>query len=218
MAKSYVLWGSAGHAKVLAEIIKNQGDKVVALFDNSVVDPALPGVPIYYGAEGFFSWASAQDDLNDVSGLAAIGGALGRDRVAIHDLFRSKGLRIPVLSHPSAIISPTAQIGVGTQLLSLSIVAADSCIGEACIINHRASVDHECVLGNGVHLAPGATLCGCVKVGDYAFIGAGAVVLPRLFIGQDAVVGAGAVVIHDVPAGATVVGNPARVVKLRDRR
>ena len=54
MAKSFVLWGSAGHAKVLAEIITNQGDRVVALFDNNKVDAALAGVPLHRGDEGFW--------------------------------------------------------------------------------------------------------------------------------------------------------------------
>jgi UDP-2-acetamido-3-amino-2,3-dideoxy-glucuronate N-acetyltransferase len=44
-----------------------------------------------------------------------------------------------------------------------------------------------------------------------ASIGSGAVVLCGVRIGEDALVGAGAVVTHDVPAGATVMGNPARV-------
>lgn len=213
MAKSFVLWGSAGHAKVLAEIISNQGGRVLALFDNNEVVAALVGVPVHRGEEGFLAWASAQVDLKNIAGLAAIGGGRGRDRVAIHTLFRSKGLLIPMLAHPSAVVSPTAQVGAGTQILALANVGAESHLGEACIINHRASVDHECVLGNGVHLAPGATLCGCINVGDYVFIGAGAVVLPRISIGPDAVVGAGAVVTRDVPAGVTVVGNPARLIK-----
>jgi acetyltransferase-like isoleucine patch superfamily enzyme len=71
-------------------------------------------------------------------------------------------------------------------------------------------VDHECSLGAGVHVAPGATLCGCVTVEEDAMIGAGATVLPRLRIGRGAVVGAGAVVIHDVPGGAVVTGVPAK--------
>lgn len=213
MAKSFVLWGSAGHAKVLAEIITNQGDRVVALFDNNKVDAALAGVPLHRGDEGFLAWASAQNDLKEIGGLAAIGGGRGRDRVAMQTLMRSRGLLIPVLVHPSAVVSPSAQLGAGTQILALANVAAESRLGEACIVNHRASVDHECVLGNGVHLAPGATLCGCINIGDNVFIGASAVVLPRISIGQDAVVGAGAVVTSDVPAGATVAGNPARVIK-----
>lgn len=213
MAKSFVLWGSAGHAKVLAEIIANQGDRVVALFDNNEVNAALPSVPLHYGEEGFLAWASAQVDLKTIAGLVAIGGWHGRDRFAMHSLFRRRGLLTPVLAHPSAIVSYSAQVGAGTQILALANVGAGSRLGEACIVNHRASVDHECVLGNGVHLAPGATLCGCINVGDNVFIGAGAVVIPRISIGHDAVVGAGAVVIRDVPAGATVAGNPAQVIK-----
>ena len=53
----------------------------------------------------------------------------------------------------------------------------------------------------GPHLLPGAK------------IGANATLLPGVTIGRDALVGAGAVVVHDVPDGAVVVGNPARVVK-----
>lgn len=50
-----------------------------------------------------------------------------------------------------------------------------------------------------------------VKIGADVWIGGGAIVLPGVTIGDEAIVGAGAVVTRDVPAGATVVGNPARV-------
>lgn len=207
----YVLWGSAGHAKVLAEAIALRGGQVVALFDNREVSPALPDVPLYLGEEGFQSWAEVAGDLRGVLGLAAIGGQRGRDRLAIQQLFRRRGLSLPCLIHPRAVVSSSARIGAGSQVLALANVAADVHLGEACILNHCASVDHECILGDGVHLAPGATLCGCVTLADNVFIGAGAVVLPRLSIGADAVIGAGAVVTRDVPAGTTVVGNPARL-------
>jgi sugar O-acyltransferase (sialic acid O-acetyltransferase NeuD family) len=213
MVKSFVLWGSAGHAKVLSEIISKQGGRVVALFDNNEVVAALPSVPIYHGEEGFLAWTSTRVDLASIAGLVAIGGGRGRDRVAIHALFRSKSLLTPVLAHPSAVVSHTAKLGAGTQILALANVGAESRLGEACIVNHRASVDHECVLGNGVHLAPGATLCGCISIGDNAFIGAGAVVLPRISIGPDTIIGAGAVVTRDIPAGVTVAGNPAQVIR-----
>ena len=58
---------------------------------------------------------------------------------------------------------------------------------------------------------PGATLAGEVRIEDFATVGSGAIVLPRVRIGTGAMVGAGAVVTKDVPAGATVVGVPARV-------
>ena len=208
----YVLWGSAGHAKVLASLIALRGGQVVALFDNREVPPALDGVDLHIGEAGFNRWADSAEALNAVIGLAAVGGARGRDRMAIQALFHRRGLRLDTLIHPDASVCATAIIGRGTQVLAQAVVAAEAHIGEACIINHRGVVDHECELGDGVHIAPGATLCGCVRLGDNVMVGAGAVVLPRLSIGADSVIGAGAVVTRNIPAGVTVVGNPGRVV------
>ena len=81
----------------------------------------------------------------------------------------------------------------------------------ACLFS---SVDHDCVIGDGSHIGPGAHLAAEVVVGARAFVGTGAVVLPRLHIGDDAVVGA--FVAHDVLAGATVVGNPAHAMSKLD--
>lgn len=210
--KFFVFWGGAGHAKVLSDVISILGSKVIAVFDNQNVASPLPNVPIYYGEAGFLDWISSCERPQNIGGLAAIGGARGRDRMAIHALFRKYHLALPVIVHPSAVVSTSAVIGPGGQVLALAQVGADAHIGEAVIINHHASVDHECKIGNGVHLAPRATLCGCVTLADHVFIGAGAVVLPRLSIGENAIVGAGAVVTQDIPPGVTVVGNPAKLI------
>jgi sugar O-acyltransferase (sialic acid O-acetyltransferase NeuD family) len=208
----YVLWGSGGHAKVLAETIALRQGRVIALFDNREVPSALSGAPVFIGEQGFRQWLSSTNDVQSIHGLVAIGGVRGRDRIAMLELFLRAGLDVPTLVSPTAFVSDTAKLGGGTQVLPLGLVGAEAKLGRACIVNHRASVDHECVLGDGVHIAPSATLCGCVRVEDGAFIGAAAVVLPRVRIGPDAVVGAGAVVTRDVSASATVVGNPARVI------
>lgn len=211
-AQCYVLWGSSGHAKVLASLIALRGGKVVALFDNLPVPSALCGVTVYLGEDGFNRWADRSAQRTSVIGLAAIGGARGRDRLAIHALFRRRGLQAGTLVHPAASVCATATLGAGTQVLAQAVIAADSRVGEGCIINHRAAVDHDCILGDGVHICPGATLCGCINVGDNVMVGAGAVILPRVNIGSDAVIGAGAVVTKNIPSGATVVGNPGRVL------
>ena len=214
MTRKFILWGSSGQAKVLAEIINLMGDQVVALFDNCTVKPAVLGVPLIVGEQGFRKWAESQKIKNEIIfGLAAIGGDRGIDRLFIHSLFRKYGFNIPVLSHPSAVISPSALIGAGTQILSQANISAEAILGEACIVNSNASVDHDCRIGDGVHIAPGATLCGCVCVGGNAFIGAGSVILPRIPIGDGSIVGAGAVVTKNVPPGVTVIGNPAKFLK-----
>jgi acetyltransferase-like isoleucine patch superfamily enzyme len=61
-----------------------------------------------------------------------------------------------------------------------------------------------------VTVLPGANVAGAVRLGDDVLVGAGSVILQGLAVGEGAVVGAGAVVTRDVPAGAVVVGSPAR--------
>lgn len=212
--QSYILWGSSGHAKVLASLIKGYGGRVIALVDNNPdIAPSLKGVTLYIGLEGFNCWLEGEKEVDRICGIAAIGGSRGNDRLSIHNLFRSQGLLIQSLIHPSASVCVTASIGQGSQILAQAIISSDTTIGEACIINHRASADHECILGDGVHLAPSSTLCGCVTIGNNVMVGAGAVILPRLRIGNNTIVGAGAIVTRDLPNDVVAVGNPARIIK-----
>ncbi len=206
----YALWGSAGHAKVLAALIRGQGGRVEALFDNREVPSALEGVPLYVGTAGFMRWVGELARPQAVQALVAIGGARGRDRLSLQEMMHAQGLRIGTLVHPHATVCDGVALGEGSQVLAQACVAAEVRLGRACIVNHGAVVDHECVLGDGVHVAPNATLCGCISLGDNVMIGAGAVVLPRVTLGADCVVGAGAVVTKSWPAGSVLVGNPAR--------
>jgi UDP-perosamine 4-acetyltransferase len=110
----------------------------------------------------------------------------------------------------SAQVARTATIGAGTAVLRGAIVGAFTDVGEGAIINTGASIDHNCVIGPYVHIAPGTHLAGDVEIGAHAFLGVGTSVVPGVKIGAGVVVGAGAVVICDVPDGRTVVGVPAR--------
>lgn len=210
----YVLWGSAGHAKVLDEAIRRRGGRVIALFDNSPeVISSIAHVPLLGATDAFLAWVNARSDAKDLCGLVAIGGSRGRERLNLQSLMALHGLRIQPLIHPQAFVADNAELGAGSQVLASAVVAVDVRIGAACIVNHNASIDHECQIEDGVHVAPGATLCGCVHVEANAMIGAGAVVLPRVHVGTGSIVGAGAVVTRDVIDGVIVVGKPATVLR-----
>jgi acetyltransferase-like isoleucine patch superfamily enzyme len=55
-----------------------------------------------------------------------------------------------------------------------------------------------------------------IRIGKRVWIGADAIILPGIQIGDDAVIGAGSIVTKNVPAGAVVAGNPARLIRMRD--
>lgn len=213
MAEHFIIWGAAGHALVVNELICAQGGRTICLVDNNPsVSSPIPGTEVVHGEAGLKSWLHSQScDIPQIfRAVIAIGGSRGTDRIVIQNVLLDLGIDCPALISDSAWISPSANISQGAQVLPMACVAANCEIGTQTIVNHMANVDHECIVGKGVHLAPRAVLCGCVQVEDFAMIGAGAVVLPRLRIGQGAIVGAGAVITQDVPANAVMVGNPAK--------
>lgn len=137
-----------------------------------------------------------------------------------------------VVLGPDVTIHPTANlyrcsIGAGTKIAAF--VEAGGCtIGERCKIQAFAYLCPGVVLEDEVFIGPHACFTNDMfphAEGDWnpqptlirrgASIGAGAVILPGVTIGEHALVGAGSVVTSDVPAGAIVYGNPARVA--RDR-
>lgn len=212
---SLILWGATGQAVVLHEFLCPEAYRLAAVFDNDpACQPPFAHAPLLIGEAGLAAWL----EMNDKAGAArghthfcvAIGGGRGADRAAISRRLLGLGLTAACAAHPRAIIARDAVLGQGAQILAGAVVAARAHISDWCIVNTKASVDHECRLDSGAHIGPGATLCGLVDVGENAFIGAGAVVLPRISIGAGAIVGAGAVVTRDVPDNAIVAGNPAK--------
>jgi sugar O-acyltransferase (sialic acid O-acetyltransferase NeuD family) len=140
-----------------------------------------------------------------------------RNRAVAVDEAIALGLAFaPALIDPTAIVASTASAGAGSFINAGCIIGAEAKLGDHVVVNRGATVGHHAALAAFTSLGPGAILAGQVTVGTGAMIGAGAVVLPNVVIGPHAVVGAGTVVVRDVPAGAKVLGNPARIVPWGD--
>ncbi len=99
------------------------------------------------------------------------------------------------------------RIGPGLRLFH----AHSLVVHEGTIIGARCTLRQSTTIGNKT-LADGSE-SGCPVLGNGVDVGANAVILGPIKIGEGAVIGAGSVVVKDVPAGAVVAGNPARVVR-----
>lgn len=205
------IWGSGGHAAVVAEIMREDSSvKLAALLVDpewaSTVPPHLR--PLFRGG-----CEACRDLLGE--GICSITIAVGdnRARLRITQLVRDAGMNLRTVRHPRSWISHSACIGDGVVVAAMAAISANARIGDACIINTHASVDHDCQIGRGVHIAPGACLAGGVRIGEGAFIGAGAVVRDRIVVGANSIIGAGSVVIRDVADDVVVVGNPTRWIR-----
>ena len=209
--KRLAIWGASSHAVVVADIVRCQGSyEIVGFLDDVSVDrknTEFCGAKVLGGAEQLDALHEARVD----SFIIAIGDCDARLRIA--SLVEARGFRLVAAVHPRAVIASSASVGDGTVIAAGAVVNPGAVIGKNVIINTAASVDHECVLEDGVHIGPGVHLGGKCRIGTAAWIGIGATVKDRINIGARSIVGAGAVVLRDIPENVVAYGVPARVVR-----
>lgn len=208
MAKPIVIIGAGGHGRVCAEVAQAMGRTVVGFCDDGREPGSLVnGLPIL--GKGLAQLRSSHPPA-DHAVFVAIGN--NDKRKALSEGARLLGYEMATLIHPSAIVSPSASVGEGSVLTAGAILNANVRVGRSCIVNTAATLDHDCMLEDGVQICPGVHAAGTVTFGALAFVGTGASLIPKVQVGARAVVAAGAAVVRDVPEGATVMGVPARIV------
>lgn len=204
LKKPVAIVGYSGHAYVIIDIFLNAGRLVTAYCD-SEEKASNPFHLNYLGKE-----AESLDQLKSFDFFACVGHNGIREKIHTQ-LAQFLGNPINAI-HPTAVISASSRMGDGVMIAANVTVNPLVEIGRGVILNTSSSIDHECIIGDFTHVAPGAVLCGNVTIGRSAFIGAGSVVRQGIHIGNNVVIGAGSVVVKDVPDNTTVIGNPAKVL------
>lgn len=207
-ARPVVVVGAGGHGQAVADALQVSGRTVLGF-----VDPALEagtevaGLPVL-GDDG---WLSAQNGYELANGIGGTGRAAdqGRRR-AVHERLETAGFRFTEVRHPTAVVSPRAELGRAVQLLARAVVQTGAWIGDGVVINTGAIIEHGCRIGAFSHCATGSILCGDVTIGAEAHIGAGAVIRQGVELEDGVVVGAGAVVLGPGEGPGALLGVPAR--------
>jgi sugar O-acyltransferase (sialic acid O-acetyltransferase NeuD family) len=126
----------------------------------------------------------------------------------------------PILEKSGRFISITTQsflsarvhLGQGCFLGHWVHSGPDVSIGDFANIQALTMMGHDVRIGNYAHIGAQVFIGGGARIGDFAIVHPRATILPGVAVADGAVVGAGAVVLKDVPAGATVFGNPAKLI------
>lgn len=193
--------GAGGHAKVVIDAARLSGWDVIGVVGRPDDDTSILGLTVSH----------APDDLDADCFIVAIG--RNDVRARYYDEYRAAGYTPATVIHPTAIVSPTADIGCGTFIGAGAIVNVDAFVGENVILNTACVVDHDCFIGDHSLIGPTASLCGEVTVGMGVMFGAGANAIPGTTIGAWSVCGAGTVVVEDLAAEMVYVGVPAKPIR-----
>ncbi|HTK19659.1 MAG TPA: acetyltransferase [Mucilaginibacter sp.] len=200
MINKGVIFGYSGHAFVIIDMLLSNNYVLEGYYDTSLQKNNPFNLP-YLGKDD-----AATLDKN-YHAFVCIGNNL--IRASIFQKLKERDISYPPLFHKHSSTSNYATVGNGTVVMAGAVINPLAKVGEGVICNTSSVIEHECVINNYAHIAPGAVLAGNVEVGERSFIGANAVIRQGIVIGSDVVIGAGAVVVKHVANGSTVYGNPA---------
>ena len=125
-------------------------------------------------------------------------------------------IKMTCLIDTTAIISPSAKIHTGSIICEYATIHTGVTLGYNTLIQPFCDIGHDIKVGNHTVLSPYCVPGGGTVLGDRVFVGLHSAIKESLSIGDDAVIGMGSVVFRDVPAGLTVIGNPARITRGND--
>ncbi|MEF9892035.1 MAG: acetyltransferase [Anaerorhabdus sp.] len=203
MNKQVIIIGNGGHAKVIADIVKQNGD----LIKGFIVDQEFDKTNVL-GINYLGDFTACNKYKSNCEFIIAIGDNTLREKYA-----KSLDVKWYTGIHPRSTIDITAKIGIGTCVMANAVLNSCAIVGNHCIINTGSIVEHDVRIGDFTHLSPNATICGFSSLGNKVHVGVAATIINKIDVTNNVVIGAGSCVIKSIDQEGTYVGIPAMRVK-----
>ena len=215
MIKLYAIYGASGCGRSLMPVARQQLARESDASEIVFIDDALESVAEINAHRAMNYLAFLNETASEKYVQIAIANSHVREKIA--QRLKMDGIQLWSIIADNVVLMDQLELDEGSALSPFVTIGSNVRIGKCFQANLYSYVEHDCVIGDFVTFAPGVKCNGNIHIQNHAYIGAGAMIkqgIPDqpLIIGAGAVVGMGAVVTKSVPAGATVVGNPARLV------
>ena len=209
-----IIVGFSGHAKVIIDIIEQEGRYRIAgfLHKHRKTGEQILGYQIL-GKDEDLPELMARHGLKGM--IVAIGDNFIRSKVAAR--LREACPSLPFVSaiHPDASIAKDVSTDEGTVIMAGVRVNPSCQIGRFCILNTNSSLDHDSIMENFSSLAPHVTTGGNCRIGEYSAISIGSMLIQDVHVGEHTVIGAGSTVLKHVESFCVAYGTPARKARKR---
>lgn len=189
MSEPLLLIGCGGHARSLIDVVESSGRWHVL---------GLVGLPEQVGKKllGYSVLGSDQDlsllRQQCAHALLAVGQiGLPSHRQRLASELERFAFSLPAVISGRAHVSRHVQLGSGTSVGHGVIVNAGASVGDYCILNSNALIEHDAVIGDYCHISTGALVNGGAMIGEGSFIGSGAVLREGLNLPPQTVISAG---------------------------
>lgn len=208
----YGVFGASGCGRGIMPLLRAQLQQMASMDQLVFIDDAPPATQL--NGHAVLTWAEfLARPASQRSVALAIANSFIREALA--QRCQAVGVELLTVQAANVVRMDDITLGQGALLSPFVSLTSNIRIGRCFHANLYSYVEHDCIIGDFVTFAPGVMCNGNVHIEDHVYIGAGAVIKQGapdkpLVIGRGAVVGMGAVVTKSVPAGVTVVGNPAR--------
>ena len=208
------IFGIGGHSRVLLSelLLIDNCNSIIFIGPDDNKDSSIKINNIDYNVINSLSELESLYD-DESCGIVGIGSIEKRISIVdkVNKIFPS--FNWMTLISKNSIISDDVVIKEGTAVIAGSIINTGTKIGKHCIINTKASIDHDNIICDFINIAPTVVTGGDVKIGNNSDIGIGSTITNNINIDHDVIIGGHSFVNKNCISNSLYFGTPAKKIK-----